>query len=223
MKLRLKQKRDEVSGVVTFVFEPPEPIIWQPGQYMHYELDSPQPDDRGVERLFTISSAPFEKDIQVTTRFDGERVSSFKQALRAIEIGSEVEADGPKGSFLLAEGDGRHVLIAGGIGITPYRSMLAQLAHEGRDKKIDLLYANRDDNFVFGEELEALKAKLPSLTIHKFAGQQIEKSDLDEFLAGETSIFYLSGPKAMVESYEQLLTDSGVSEDRIKTDYFPGY
>jgi ferredoxin-NADP reductase len=151
MKMTLKSKHPEVEGVFTFTFQPEASITWQPGQYMHYVLKHENPDDRGEERWFTISSAPFETDIMITTRFDGEQISSFKRALFKMEPGGVIEADGPKGSFTLQEGEHHHIFIAGGIGVTPFRSMLLQLLHDHKNKSIDLMYANRDSNFVFGD------------------------------------------------------------------------
>lgn len=222
MKLKLTQKRPEIEGVKTFIFEPETPIAWQPGQYMHYVFEHPNPDDRGIERWFTIASAPFEKHIQITTRFDGERESSFKQALESLEVGGEIEADGPKGSFTLLPGDIKHVLIAGGIGITPYRSMLAQMQHDNSMANIDLLYANRDQNFVFGEELKRIATGHPTFKMIEFVDKRIEEADLQAYFQDDSTVFYLSGPRPMVEAYEDQLK-SKVGEDRVKTDYFPGY
>lgn len=223
MKLILKSKKSEVEGVHSFRFEPQEPLNWQSGQYMHYVLEHGKPDYRGIERWFTIASAPFEKHVMITTRFDGERVSSFKMALLNMKPGDAIEADGPKGSFTLQEGDHHHILIAGGIGITPYRSMLAKLDHEGRDAKIELMYANRDNNLVFGNELKGLQAKIPSFQLTEFIDKRIDLADLQDFLKDSSAIYYLSGPRPLVENYEKLLTDTGVAESAIMTDYFPGY
>jgi len=223
MKLTLKEKRPEIEGVKTFIFEPEAPINWQPGQYMHYVLDHPNPDDRGTERYFTIASAPFEKHIQITTRFDGERESSFKQALDAMNPGDQIEADGPRGSFTLREGEHHHVFVAGGIGITPYRSMLAQLEHEGRDVRIDLLYANRDNNFVFGEELKRMQQSHPSFQILEFVDRRIGEPDFQKYLNYQSAVFYLSGPRSMVEAYEGLMAEQGIDKSVVMTDYFPGY
>jgi ferredoxin-NADP reductase len=79
MKLRLIQKHQELHDVCSFVFEPEEPITWEAGQYMHYNFPHPDTDDRGVERWFTISTAPFEKNIRITTRLALEKGSSFKK------------------------------------------------------------------------------------------------------------------------------------------------
>jgi ferredoxin-NADP reductase len=222
MKLRLREKRQEIEGVKTFIFEPEAQIEWQPGQYLHYVLEHSNPDDRGIERWFTIAAAPFENHIQITTRFDGEKMSSFKQALAAMEPGGIIEADGPKGSFTLLPGDIKHVFIAGGIGITPYRSMLAQMQHDNNVANIDLLYANRDQNFVFGEELKQIAATHPTFKLTEFVDKRIEEEDLQSYFQDDSTVFYLSGPRPMVEAYEEQLK-SKVGEDRVKTDYFPGY
>lgn len=223
MKMKLLVSKDQQPGVHTFIFEPSEPLSWQPGQYMHYVFEHPNADDRGVERYFTIASPPYEKNVQITTRLAAEHGSSFKHALLHLKIGDTIDADGPRGQFILKEGDYHHILIAGGIGITPYHSMLAQLAHENQPAKADLLYANNDENLVFDDELTAWAAKDPSLKIRKFVDKHIEADDLKPYLDETNAIYYLSGPRAMVESYETLLPSLGVAKDKIMTDYFPGY
>ena len=224
MKLSLKQRQPETSDVITFIFDAPEPISWQPGQYMHYVLQHPEHDDRGVERWFTISSPPYQKDITITTRFTQDKGSTFKRALFDMKIGDTIEADGPKGKFVIGDLAKKYVLVAGGIGVTPYHSMLAQFDHDGVMPDIELLYANRDENFVFGEELAALEAKYPNFQIKKFVGDRhIEAADLKPFADDQTKLIYLSGPEPMIENFEKLLQDMGVPEERLKTDFFPGY
>lgn len=223
MKLRFMNKKEEVEGVCSFVFEPEQPITWQPGQYMHYVLEHLDADDRGTERWFTISAAPFERHIMLTTRLDADPESSFKKTLNQLQENDALEADGPKGKFVLREGGWRHILIAGGIGVTPYRSMLAQLAHDNQPANAVLLYANRDVNFVFDDELEELTTKDPTFKIQKFIDKRITQEDLAPYVADKKSLFYLSGPKAMVEAYEGILGEMKVPEENIMTDYFPGY
>jgi len=224
VKLRFIKKQSEVPGVYSFIFEPARPVRWQAGQYLHYDLPHPEPDDRGTERWFTISAAPFEKHIRLTTRFDGERRSSFKQALLKLKPGSQVTAGEPRGSFTLEPTASRHILIGGGIGVTPYRSMLVQLDHDDQPLNVDLLYANRDENFVFDGEFAGLAKKHPEFKIRKFVGdQRITGGDLKEYLKDDATIFYISGPRPMVENYQHLLNDLGVNEPHLKSDYFPGY
>lgn len=223
MKLKFLGKREIQSGVFTFEFEPQEQMDWQPGQYMHYFLKHAGADDRGEERWFTISSAPYEGKVELTTRWSGDKASSFKKAMFALKPGAELEAEGPGGKFVWQEGDHKHVLVSGGIGITPFRSILLQLDHEGKEIDADLLYANRDENYVFGAELDQLAAKHSGLRIKKFTGKEITIDDLKPFINLPGVLFYLSGPESMVDSFKDQLMAAGVSEESILKDRFPGY
>lgn len=223
--LKLIDKKPLFKDVITFIFNPDTPLTWQPGQYMHYYFEHPQADERGIERWFTISAPPYEKHITITTRFNDQKSSSFKKALKEMPVGSTIKAEGPGGKFVIADTSKKAVLIAGGIGITPYRAMLLQMDHDGQDINAELLYANRDDNFVFGDELEALAAKHPNFKIHKFVGDRhIEESDLKPYADDPGNIIYVSGPEPMVEAFEETLKEKlKVPEERIKLDFFPGY
>jgi ferredoxin-NADP reductase len=223
MKLKLISKKLEAPNVYTFTFKPDQPISWIPGQYLHYILPHASPDNRGIERWFTISSAPFEKNICITTRFAGTKGSSFKKALLNLDVGAELEADGPEGDFVLEKGNLHHILIAGGIGITPYHSVLTQLNHDRQDTNIDLLYANQDENLVFGSELTKIEASLKSFHVHPFIGRRLNPSDFKKYVEEPNSIFYLSGPEPLVENYEGILQKMGIAKKQIKTDFFPGY
>jgi ferredoxin-NADP reductase len=223
MKLSLVATRDEVKDVRSFIFEPENYIVWQPGQYLHYEIDIPNADAKGAERWFTIATAPFEKNIMITTRLDNLPLSSFKTALCQLKPGDMIEADGPGGKFILREGDHKHIFIAGGIGITPFRSMLMQLSHNAKPANAVLFYANRDDLFVYHEELTNLQDSDETLEIRKLVDKRLTEDDLSSYAKDDSSIFYLSGPKAMVESYAGVLSSLGVVDENILTDYFPGY
>src|SRR6185312_1129439 len=155
MKLTLSERRQETPDILTFRFAAPWLKDWKPGQYLHYTLEHPSPDDRGVERWFTIASAPFEEYVQLTTRFS-EKSSTFKKALRALNVGEAIEADGLEGEFTVENPRRRLVFIAGGIGVTPYRSILLALDRAKAPIDVDLLYANRDESFPFRDELEEL-------------------------------------------------------------------
>lgn len=222
MKMTFLSKNQEVKDVYSFLFKPEQPISWQAGQYMHYVLELPHPDDKGPERWFTISTAPFENDIRITTRLDNLPVSSFKQYLMDLRPGDQIEGDGPKGNFVIQDTAAHHVMIAGGIGITPYRAMFAQLAHDKQPANTTLLYANRDELFVFDDELASFAQSDETLKIVKFVDKRIGQDDLKPLLSDDT-FFYLSGPKGLVEAYEQMLPTMGVAKEKIVTDYFPGY
>jgi ferredoxin-NADP reductase len=223
MKLKLIDIKTELPDVESFILEPDQPLTWQPGQYLHYVFPHQSEDDRGHERWFTISSAPFEKHVMITTRFSSQEGSSFKHALQALQPGDTLEADGPKGSFTVDDSGKKHIFIAGGIGITPYRSILLQLDHDNQPLNVELLYANRDDQLVFGGELETLAQKHPEFKTKPYIGdQRISADELKAYMAPDV-IYYISGPKPMVEAYQHTLADLQVPETQVKTDYFPGY
>lgn len=224
--LKLVDKKPLFNDVITFVFEPEQPLAWQPGQYMHYYFEHPDTDERGIERWFTISSPPYEKHITITTRFTPDKGSSFKKALKELPVGSTIKAEGPGGKFVIDDSSGKKpILVAGGIGITPYHSMLMQMDHDGQDINAELLYANRDENFVFGDKFEALQARHPNFKIHKFVGDRhIGEADLKPYADDPNTLIYVSGPEPMVEAFEEMLKEKlNVPEDRIKLDFFPGY
>lgn len=216
-------KQELQDGVFTFEFEPQEAISWQAGQYLHYTLHHPNPDDRGEDRYFTISSPPYEKTVKLTTRWSGDKASTFKKALFALEPGAEIEADPPDGRFTWREDASKHVLVSGGIGVTPFHSMLLQMDNDGKKIEADLLYANRDDNYVFDGELAQIATKHPGLRIKKFTGKEITIKDLKPYAQVPGAVFYLSGPKSMVVDFTNQLIAAGVSDDNILKDRFPGY
>lgn len=223
MKLQLINRKVETEDVETFVFNSLDTLNWQAGQYLHYILEHPNPDDRGIERWFTISSAPYEVQPSITTRFTEANGSTFKKALKQMQIGDFIEGDNPEGDFVFDETNQKHVFIAGGIGITPFRSMLLQLEHDKKPINVDLLYANRKNKLVFDELLTGIETKHPNFKIKRFIGENIIKGDdLQEYVDSQ-SIFYISGPRKMVEVYKQALKSFEVPDSRIKTDYFPGY
>lgn len=224
MKLKLISTKPEASDVTSFIFEPSEPLKWKPGQFLHYTFPHQNVDDRGIERWFTIAAAPFENHVMVTTRFADDRSSSFKTALKNMQVGNVIEADGPEGEFVIEDFTQKYVLLAGGIGVTPFRSMLLQYTHDGNQLQADLLYANRNDEFVFEAELNSVLPKQPNFRIQKIVERQISEGDI-RGVAPDLSIpyFYISGPKPMAFFYQDMLKGLGVAEEKIKLDKFPNY
>ncbi|HEY4486567.1 MAG TPA: FAD-dependent oxidoreductase [Candidatus Paceibacterota bacterium] len=224
MRLTLVEKKKEAGNAVSFVWESEIPVSWSAGQFLHYTLPHEKSDDRSTRRWFTISSAPHEGHIMFTTRF-AEQGSSFKHALQDLSIGGVIGAEGPEGEFVVDDPNRDMVFIAGGIGITPYRSILADLDHRGLPINVTLLYANRDSDFIFKEELEALAEKHPTFTIHYFVEpNRIDESEIRENISDMAKAFvYLSGPEPMAEAFEEMLLQIGISDTHIKRDYFPGY
>ena len=146
--------------------------------------------------------------------------SAFKQALNALQPGDEIEAHSIEGDFTW-ETDGSVVLVAGGIGVTPYRSMLLDRAATGRPIAAHLLYFGRDENFAFRGEFDRLLETHPELRIDYIVGEPITPDAILVYApeAAEKTT-YLSGPEPMVDAIGDELQARGVV---LKQDWFPGY
>lgn len=225
MKLKLVEKKEEVPGVVSFILEPQEKIAWQAGQFLHYVLHHEPTDDRGSDRWFTISAAPHEGHVMITTRFTEEKGSSFKTKLKNLPIGKSIEMSYLDGDFVVTDPSKEYVFIAGGIGITPFRSILTQLDFEQKPINVTLLYANHDERVVFRDELEAIAKKHPTFTIHYiFSPEHIDEQKIRELVPDITKpYFYVSGPEPLVENLGNALKGMGITEEKLKQDWFPGY
>jgi ferredoxin-NADP reductase len=207
-----------------------------PGQYLEWTLPHSQPDSRGNRRYFTIASAPGESDVKLGVRVDPEHASSFKKALLSLKPGSQLWASQLGGDFTLPS-DTRQplVLIAGGIGITPFRSMIQHQLDHNESRDITLFYTSvKADGFAYHELLtEGTKVGLKPYYV--ITGKEIPEgwSGLSGFLTTELikqkvpnlskPVYYLSGPNAMVTNYKKMLLAAGVPYSNIKTDYFPGF
>jgi ferredoxin-NADP reductase len=224
MKFTLSATKQEASDTFSFIFAPEEPLQWKAGQLLRYVLDHPNPDDRGLERFFSIASAPHEEHVMLTTRF-ASKSSSFKKALKNLRRGDAVEAHDLEGDFVVDHRKKTFVFIAGGIGITPFRAILLDLEHNKKPLNVQLLYANRDNDFPYRKELEALRRRHPEFRIdYVVSPNRIDEKSIPQLVPDiQKPMFYVSGPEPMVESMDKTLKKIGVSKKRIKNDFFPGY
>jgi ferredoxin-NADP reductase len=227
MKLRLIEKRHETSDITTFVFESDQEITRQAGQYLRYILPNDAADERGFKRWFTCSASPTEPGVWITTRLVDKR-SSFKTALDQLAAGDEVEATDPEGDFLLPQSTERPlVFVAGGIGVTPYRSMLVYVRDKGLKYNIRLLYAARSEQDIAFKPLfdELASSGVCEVVYHTEDTQgRLDAAGIIEAAKDLSKpVYYLSGPEPMVEAFEAAMKEAGVAEDDIKGDYFPGY
>lgn len=207
---------DEVGNIRTFVFEAGN-ASWTAGQYQTWELPQVEGDEDAKKRFFTIAAAPSEKELHISTRVSG---SAFKQALNALQSGDTINAHDIEGDFTW-EGDESVVLVAGGIGVTPYRSILLERAATGKRLNAHLLYFGRDENFAFRGEFDRLAREYPELRIDYIVGEPVT-ADAIMTHAPEAvdQTLYLSGPEAMVDAVGGDLQNRGVA---LKQDWFPGY
>jgi ferredoxin-NADP reductase len=225
MKLKLARRKAESPGVESFIFKPEEPLVWKAGQFLHYVLNHAPTDDRGSDRWFTIASAPYEREVMLTTRFTAKRGSTFKKTLKTLKPGDSIEISDLDGDFTLTDPRKPYVFIAGGIGITPFRSILKQAEHEGKKLRVQLIYANRKTIAAYKKELEAMARRNLDFKIHYlFSPQRVDKETIQELVPDlKTPLFYVSGPEPMVESVGKILQQIGIPKKRIKQDWFPGY
>lgn len=215
-KLKLLRSYDEVGNIRTFVFESGG-VTWQAGQYQTWELSQVEGDEKAKKRYFTIAAAPSEGELHISTRVSD---SAFKQTLNAMQPGDEIEARNIEGNFTW-EKDEPVVLVAGGIGVTPYRSILLERAATSKLLNAHLLYFGRDENFAFRGEFDRLAGAHLELAIDYIVGEPITA---DAILAhapeAATQTTYLSGPEPMVDAIGEELGARGVV---LKQDWFPGY
>lgn len=226
MKLSLAAIKNETSDIRSFIFEPAEELRWQAGQYCHWVLHHRPTDDRGSDRWFTIASAPHERRPMITTRLAAEHGSSFKRTLTDLKVGDEIEISSCEGDFTVIDSSQPFVFMAGGIGVTPFRSILLDLDHRNQPIDVTLLYANRSDEIPYRAEFDALVAKHSNLKIHYLVSpKRLDEANIRELVPDlVASIFYVSGPEPMVDNLGQLLIENlGVPNNHLKQDWFPGY
>lgn len=233
--LTLRKKEMVANNTMSFWFEPSHPVSFVPGQFMQWELPHRNPDNRGTRRFFTICSSPTEAKVMLTTKF-AEPSSTFKSALRAMKEQDQMTALNVSGDFVLPEDPATPcVFIAGGIGVTPFRSMVKYMLDKNLSRPITLLYSNKTADDIafkplFDEAVQAGWLKVVYTITESIpygwrgrTGYITADVIREEIPDLADHIFYLSGPQPMVSAFVTMLSDIGIARDRIKTDYFPGY
>lgn len=214
----LISSHDEAGNVRTFTFET-NGITWIAGQSQGYILPQAGETEAENQRWFTIASAPSEGVIHITTRVSESR---FKKTLNAMKPGEEIKAFDLGGDFTWEEeSDEPVVMVAGGIGITPFRSILLERHKAGKPLNATLLYFNRTKEVSFQTELQRLSKQHPEFSLRIAIGESITSDKILELAPqAKKQILYLSGPEPMVESIGSKLHERGIT---VKQDRFPGY
>lgn len=234
---KLSGREEVAERTMAFFFEKPPNWTFRAGQFIDMTLiNPPETDAEGNTRGFSIASAPHEPMIMVTTRL---RDSAFKRVLRSMPPGTAVKIEGPFGNLGLHNNAARPaVFLAGGIGVTPFRSIVVRAAKEKLPHRIFLFYGNRrPEDAPFLDELSALAREnpnfqfIPTMTEMSRSGREwkgetgrIDKLMLARYLAGiQSAIYYIAGPPAMVIGLHAMLNDAGVDDDDIRLEEFTGY
>ena len=233
---RILGSQTVAEGTQLFRFEKPQGFTFQAGQSIDLTLlNPPETDAEGNMRSFSLCSAPEEDSLAIATRM---RDTAFKRVLGGMTQGAEISFDGPFGSFFLHENAARPaVFLAGGIGITPFRSIILDAAARKLLHPLFLFYSNRAPaDAPFLEELLDEESKNPHFKcIATMTAEGVDKvwegergyidaAMLERHVARDSSpIYYLAGPQAMVTAMRQMLTGMGVSGDDIRFEEFSGY
>ncbi|MBM4311492.1 MAG: FAD-dependent oxidoreductase [Deltaproteobacteria bacterium] len=224
-KLRLRDVKKEASNAHTFVFEKPR-AAWQAGQHFMFLKPHFPFDLKGVTRVFTVCSAPEENGFAFTTRYFGEKSSSFKRSLFSMQPGDRLWSFGPSplyDCFRALDTARQYVFLAGGLGITPVRATLLHHAAASGALKATLLYANRDEEMIFKDELTALHSTLPALGITYITSpEHINAAAIAKAAqAYSAPVFIASGSRRFVGGMVGILRNElGVQKKDIIADMF---
>jgi ferredoxin-NADP reductase len=232
MKVILVKKKNEARSTKSFFFEAEQQINFLPGQYMYYTLSKLNyKDDRGATRQFTIASSPTENgQLRLTTRIRQE--SGFKKTLNELPIGSVIKAEGPEGTLIFEEEEkGPQIFLAGGIGITPFRSMIKYVVDKNIDTPIYLIYSNSDGDIVFKKEFDEIAKKNPNIKVrYVISGteghldqEKIETITTAWKLDQAKPTWWICGPPPFIDAMEAILSKMKVSSGQIRSEKFTGY
>jgi len=217
-KHKLISSHDEAGNVRTFVFDAGN-LKWIAGQNQGWILTHEGEINHDNEHWFTISSAPSEGTMNVSTRVSD---SKYKQHLNSLNPGDEIEVYEVGGDFTWEDEPSEPiVMVAAGIGITPFRSILLEREANGKKLNAELLYFNRDSEVSFKELLEKLAAEHPEFKLQVIVGEHITADRIVELAPqSKTQMVYISGAKPMVLALSEELEKNGV---KTRQDRFPGY
>ena len=236
MRATLAEKREIAKGTLLCVFDlGGEEVDFRPGQYFFVTLlDPPYEDEKGSRRHITVVTSPNERGVLgFATRL---RDTAFKRSLEELATGAEVEVEPPKGKFVLPEDPSRElVFVAGGIGITVFRSMLRYVDEERLAHRVTLLYSNRNvAETAFLDELRELESRnerfrlvLTMTDDPQWEGEsrridaQFFRDHLGERLHDVT--YMIAGPPPMVEAMVVALGEAGVPEEHVVPERYSGY
>jgi ferredoxin-NADP reductase/Na+-transporting NADH:ubiquinone oxidoreductase subunit NqrB len=231
-------KRQEHIGTTSrdFIFALDQPLAYQAGQYMEWTLPHHQPDNRGARRYFTLASSPTEPELRLGLRFY-QPGSTYKRAMLQLAPGQEVAAGSLGGDFTLPRDAGRKLaFIAGGIGVTPFRSMVKYVHDTGAHRDITLLYSERNagelayrDVFDAAAQAWTFKTTYVLTDSGAIIPDGMSRGPVTAELIAATvpdyaeRLFYVSGPHPMVQAVKKQLRGLGVPGRHIKEDFFSGY
>lgn len=234
-KLTLVRIEKMASGCYDFVFNSDRKPVFEAGQYLDWTLDVRNSDDRGNRRPFTIASAPTDREVHLGVKFY-RGPSSFKRSLLNMKPGDTIYGSQIAGNFTLPKDKTEKLaFIAGGIGVTPFRSMMQDMINRQDERSVVMLYGNNSvKEIAYSDVFDRAERELGIKTVYAV----VEDATLDtnmhrgfidaaliqrEVPDYQDRTFYISGPRAMVVRFRSVLKELGITRSRIKVDYFPGF
>lgn len=214
-------------------------LDYKAGQFAFFDIGGVHNDAKGPIRHFTLASSPTEDFTLICTRI---RDSPYKKRLASLDVGIKVKVRGPEGKFVLHEDYTKPaVFLSGGIGVTPFRSMIMYATDKQLPLRIVMFDSNRNEqNILFKTEFDECANRNKNLRIiytiteeeQGVAGEwkgekgKIDKAMLTRYMSTnelDNSVFYICGPPAMLKAMQNMLRDFQIPDERIKTEEFTGY
>lgn len=216
--LTLKEKIQIAPDIYDFIFESNKKLKFKAGQYLEWTLPQLKPDSRGSRRYLTLASSPSESEIRIGVKYY-ESPSSFKKTL--LDLQTPIVASQLAGDFTLPKDPNiKLVFVAGGIGITPYRSMIKYLIDKNEMRDIVLIYINKTAQEIVYKDIwdqSGIKAIYINTSEVGHLNSQMITANIPDY---NSRTWYISGPHVMVTATESLLKSLQILH--IKTDFFPG-
>lgn len=233
----LRKEKLEGTDIITFKLTKGN-LDFAAGQFAYFKLEGVTGDPKGSIRHFSIASSPTEQDyILISTRI---RDTPYKQKLASLSDGTKITTWGPQGEFVLQE-DKPGIFLSGGIGVTPFRSMIKYATDKKLPTKIVMFDSNRNrGNILYKDEFDGWARANPNIKIIYTVSDEegdssgwngergmIDKKMLSKYLSNEQiseSTYYICGPPGMLKAMQSVLKDQlQISEDKIRTEEFTGY
>jgi ferredoxin-NADP reductase len=220
--ITVKDNIQETPGYRSIIFERPRGFEYESGDWI--DIKSPIKDLKGG-RTYSLSSSPTEPDLMITFK---EGLSEMKRTLAASK---------PDDMFIVFQYGNAYqftikphkatILIAGGVGVAPFRSMMKEIFDTRDMSELSLVYLNKTSEFLYAKELSEWSLLLPNLHSSYIVTEGLKRKDHDKailsLIHSPQQFFYIAGPEGMVETTEHLLLDNGVSLDNIQIDSFGSY
>lgn len=222
IELVVKSASVELLGYRSVTFHRPAGFMFEAGDWIDIESEN---GELTGGKTYSLSSSPTESDLKISFR---EGISEMKRTLQDSKPGDKlyITQYGNDYGFQLKKNQSS-VLIAGGVGIAPFRSMIKEMFDNHSKNDVQLIYLNQNNNFLFKDEFDSWTKSLPNLSITYLQTKEINRKKREKvirsLIKNINMNFYIAGPPGMVESHEHLLLDIGVRVRDIKIDSFGGY